>query len=121
MCDLSNGFRLCTCAADQPFNWVVERLPEGVTFRGICALDDQLTEDQELTRLFLEEGLQQSDCFDVDYRPAAGDRLTFLLGNDKICFLFYANRWNLEATDQYDGRTRLHHGQIQERPRSQHV
>ncbi|MCB9673375.1 MAG: hypothetical protein H6734_28185 [Alphaproteobacteria bacterium] len=94
MCDVSDGFRLCSCDTGEPADWVLYRGRRPHAFelmRGFTAVP---TEDDELQALFVLDGLQEGGRFDFDYTPEEGDVVTLRkLGPTGTSFEYHEGRW----------------------------
>jgi hypothetical protein len=84
--------------------------------RGRTALERGITptvsEDDELQRLFILDGLLRTDCFDFDYTPAPGDLLTFhRLGPFGCTFRFDGTAWAVSEEENWSQV--LEHGLVE--------
>lgn len=117
MCDVSDGFRLCTCPGGAEPDWLLFR--RGSPDRGPLELMRGFspipTEDDELRKLFIVDGLEEGGCFDFDYEPADGDVLSFpRLGSGGSSFQREAGRWRITHQDGYDlGLEEVQRGQLE--------
>lgn len=95
MCDLSEGFRLCTCAGDGPFDWTLARrdrtLPEQV-LRGMWAAP-RWDDDDRLRKLFLLDHLNGDAPFDVPWEAQVDDLFTATLKGKALVFRFDGDAW----------------------------
>ncbi|MFT5679191.1 MAG: hypothetical protein ACI8RZ_000095 [Myxococcota bacterium] len=86
MCDVTDGFRLCTCPTTTgvPADWSLTRPgPGDFKMDGMFVMEGFIatpTEEDELRALYLLDGLNQGGCFDFEYTPQEGDRFTFCRG-----------------------------------------
>ena len=96
MCDISDGFKLCTCVdSDAAADWVLRRMLPTDPFamkRGRFMQPKPDADDQRLQATLLA-GLQRGDCFDFDYQPVEGDHLTFHMTKTRTAFVFRGGAW----------------------------
>lgn len=95
MCDLSAGFTLCTCAADEAPDWTLwwtDSSLERHTVRGRFPKprDDAYTRALEGS---LVTHLQGPAPFDFDYTPAEGDVFRLETSDAPITLQFRRGRW----------------------------
>ncbi|MCA9566673.1 MAG: hypothetical protein KC656_02480 [Myxococcales bacterium] len=97
MCDVSEGFKLCTCAPDGPVDWTLWRAaPIDGMFSPARGMVLPRTEDEEIQALFLLDGLERGDVFDFPYVPEPDDRITFHgFGRADMTFRHDGRRWEL--------------------------
>jgi hypothetical protein len=118
MCDLSDGFRLCTCAGDGPVDWTLHRAaPRDAPLDGMWmerGLTLTPTETVELQALFVLDHLQAGTAFDTPYTPQEGDRLELhTLGPRGTSFLFEDGRWTVADDDPYAPPNAVRYGRVE--------
>lgn len=97
MCDIKDGFKLCTCASvdENKTHWQLIRLAEDlVTVVGMPAF----SKVQQLADYnWVLDQLNGRPCFDFDYQPQHKDRLLLKVLKDQemitLCFDYYKNEF----------------------------
>ncbi|WP_299465192.1 hypothetical protein [uncultured Microscilla sp.] len=81
MCNINDGFRLCTCQTENnptfEIEWVVKRSNPFLPLqhhRGKAVVPHYNTQEQQLQTLLLNN-LNAGNCFDFDYTPQTNDYL----------------------------------------------
>ena len=100
MCEINNTLTLCTCADEidqsQP-HWILTRCkpnqPE--TDLNIMGLLMDPEFDQKLVNDLCKE-LASRNCFDFDYEPFEGDKLTFNTLDDRLVLEFSSGGWGYD-------------------------
>jgi hypothetical protein len=109
MCQLNQGFKLCSCDEDQLKNdevdWLLYRANQEKPkdYRKGKAVVPRYSEEEEanLNEIALE--LNQADCFDFEYSPQENDRLQLKIKDHFYAFRFQNGHWNIDKSTALDG------------------
>jgi hypothetical protein len=112
MCKITEGFKLCTCAADQlsdkEIGWVLYRQDKDKkvsAIRGkpvVITFSNSDTENKEKIVAILNEG----NCFDFDYEPQADDYLKIKVNLDRHTwynFKYEYKNWQDDRSTSFSG------------------
>lgn len=100
MCSIKDGFKLCTCSdiEEEEADWILQKYnktnPE-IDVMGEVSLSLMELDDKEKVVMIIRE-LNNRNCFDFDYKPAAKDYLTICMNrknNSWVEFMFRNNQW----------------------------
>jgi len=111
MCDVSEGFRLCTCEPGEPFDWVLQRRDRSLPLQGRRGrvIRSKVPDDVLTTSAALLEGLnREGGAFDFEYTPEAGDILVVTLAGHTHRFAWRkpflrAGRWGWDESNGLTG------------------
>ena len=110
MCDIKDGFKLCTCdekLAAQDIDWVLKRTnPELplVHRKGRAIMPRYNAKEQDIQSLILKN-LNTQNCFDFDYTPQPNDyvRIRAKVANKTeyqwFAYRFQRDQWQIDQTD----------------------
>ena len=103
MCDLSDGFRLCTCDGESEAepDWVLERLDASkrpMARRGRVVMP-RYSKHERSQRTRIIEALNEGTCFDFDYAPTVNDVLTLKASGRVFRFRFRKGRWTFDRSN----------------------
>jgi len=121
MCDLSQGFKLCSCDADKlatsEIGWVLKRRDQHKnvpTIKGKPFVYQMNLNEKQLKANTVQQ-LNQRNCFDFDYKPQEDDFLNIKAGENNFWMTFrYQNgRWHEDTSTKFSSwRQQL--GRLQE-------
>lgn len=77
MCNIKDGFKLCTCSSSAAIGWELKRANPHLPLkhrRGKTVMTRYNASEQALQTLILDN-LNQGNCFDFDYTPQDNDYL----------------------------------------------
>lgn len=110
MCDIKDGFKLCTCEEKlhiQEIGWVLKRTNDTLPLayrKGRAVIPRYNANEKELQTLILNN-LNSRNSFDFDYTPHDNDLITIKArANDKsecqwYAYRFQRNKWNIDTSD----------------------
>lgn len=110
MCDISNGFKLCTCKGrpkkSEP-HWVLERQDTNIITRceimGMPIFPEYTQEEESQINLIVKQ-LNQGNCFDFAYQPTEGDVFTMHFPPDNdYRFRYQSGIWEQDDSTAFDG------------------
>ena len=87
MCDIKDGFKLCTCKGKEQkdlgdLSWILEKRNNSIIPKcdivGSVIMPTYSTEEKDTITLILQN-LNQRNCFDFRYRPKESDVITLIL------------------------------------------
>lgn len=114
MCNIKDGFRLCTCAIEEStptadaIGWELKRVNLNLPLhhrKGKAVIPRYNTSEQSLQTLILDN-LNKGNCFDFDYSPQANDYLkvkgSTAHNNAKwfrYCYSDKKQQWQIDTSD----------------------
>ncbi|OJJ17901.1 hypothetical protein BKI52_29010 [marine bacterium AO1-C] len=110
MCNIQDGFKLCTCdekLATSDIGWVLKRTNADLPLhhrKGRAVMPRYNQQEKDLQALILEN-LNQYNCFDFDYTPHENDyvRIRAKASNRTesqwFAYRFQRNRWVVDQSD----------------------
>lgn len=110
MCDLSKGFKLCSCDGDKlstkEIGWILRRKNEnkevqhikGKPFIPIMSLDEKQL------KTAVVQALNEQNCFDFEYQPQEDDFLKIKTKRENIWFAFRykKGRWQEDDSTKFN-------------------
>lgn len=107
MCDLADGFKLCTCDDETLTDpdWVLERRFRHLkpqTRRGRVLMPRYTQKEKQQRKRIIDE-LNAGNCFDFDYTPAEHDVLTLKASGRIHRFRIENGRWTLDKSNALTG------------------
>ncbi|WMX13849.1 MULTISPECIES: hypothetical protein [unclassified Aureispira] len=110
MCNLNQGFKLCSCDSDQltpdEIGWILERknaVKQASSLRGKPFIYKMNQSEQALKSEVVQQ-LNQRNCFDFDYQPQEDDFLR-IRGNKKsfwMAFRYQQGRWEEDESTKFN-------------------
>lgn len=110
MCDLSQGFKLCSCEGDQlaapEIGWVLRRRDEHKkisSIRGKPFIYQMKLSEKQLKSSTLQE-LNKRNCFDFDYQAQEDDFLKIKAGENNfwMAFRYQKGLWQEDDSTQFN-------------------
>lgn len=111
MCDLTKGFKLCTCAGEilkpEDIDWSLQRKDESLPIlhvKGKASIPEFTNKEEELKQNIIEL-LNKENCFDFDYQVQEGDFLKIRIdkGNNRwAAFRFLKGEWRNDTSTSLD-------------------
>lgn len=108
MCDLREGFKLCTCSSDlnwDDIDWVLKRINTDLPIyhrKGRAAISS-FTTKQETQKQYILGELNNRNCFDFEYIPEKDDTLKLKGSNDKWFSFRYTDKWEVDKSTSLAG------------------
>ena len=114
MCDIKDGFRLCSCddqLAEKDISWVLKRnnpeLP--LHYRKGRAVMPRYSNEEKNLQVLILENLNNSNCFDFEYSPQVNDFVRIrgkageALQEQWYGYRYTDNQWAIDNTDSLAG------------------
>ena len=114
MCDLNEGFKLCSCDEEklsvQEIDWVLKRLNPAILAqhrKGRAAIPQYSANEQICLEKVIAE-LNTRNCFDFDFEPAKNDRLSLKIAEKWYHVKFSGRSWQEDKSTSLSAwRTQL--------------
>ncbi|MCP4437711.1 MAG: hypothetical protein GY810_02100 [Aureispira sp.] len=110
MCDLTKGFKLCSCDGEQlkqeDIGWVLQRLDASkeIAYRIGSVAIHHLDEKEETLRNNIEEQLNTQNCFDFNFQPKQDDRLQIKYSAHQwFAYRYKEGQWQIDTSTSFDG------------------
>jgi hypothetical protein len=109
MCDLNQGFKLCTCDADKlaasEIGWVLKRRDKNKEILRIMGKPFvyQMNLSEKQLKSDTVQALNQSNCFDFDYQPEEDDFLKIKRGENDVwmAFRYQKGLWQEDESTKF--------------------
>ncbi|MCP4441059.1 MAG: SHOCT domain-containing protein [Aureispira sp.] len=112
MCDLNEGFKLCSCDGDklpiEKIDWILERRNEELPFRvrkGMAA-QNYIGGHEKYIKSIIATHLNAKNCFDFDYEPKEDDLLKIKKRENGArhwySYRFVAGKWEEDNSTSFD-------------------
>ena len=106
MCNINDGFRLCTCAKDNPdISWVLERQDHNKSpcyLRG-RAMSPHFSAKEILQNQYVCTALNDGKCFDFPYVRQEGDVLKLKIQDRWFRYRVVHNQWTVDTSTDLAG------------------
>lgn len=110
MCDLSNGFKLCSCDGDQlkpeEIGWTLRRKDENKEIQNIRGKPfvPKFDLDEQQLKTTVAQALNERNCFDFEYQPQEDDFLSIRTKRENIWFAFRykKGRWQEDNSTKFN-------------------
>ncbi|MCP4442687.1 MAG: hypothetical protein GY810_27595 [Aureispira sp.] len=103
MCDLTKGFKLCSCDGEQlkqeDIGWVLQRLDPDQPIQNIMGkvAIQRFNIEEETLRNNVEEYLNAQNCFDFDFQPQDDDRIKIKYKTDTwFAYRHQNGQWKID-------------------------
>ena len=106
MCNIEDGFRLCTCSPNDPdINWILERqdLLKEPSFRRGTAIGPDFTEKEDRQNQLVCLALNDGTCFDFDYVRQEGDVLKLKIKQRWFRYRVVNGLWRVDESTSLAG------------------
>ncbi|MCP4442685.1 MAG: hypothetical protein GY810_27585 [Aureispira sp.] len=110
MCDLTKGFKLCSCDEEQlkreDIGWRLQRVDPNreMVYRKGRASIHTFNLEQETLRNKIVQDLNYQNCFDFDFEPQQDDRLQIKFAEHQWFAYRYQNgQWQKDDSTSLDG------------------
>jgi hypothetical protein len=124
MCDIKNGFKLCTCKGAIPKNtsyWRLKRFKGNDSIFSFIIGKVYIPEEISKNYHLISQNINQENCFDFDYQPHEGDRLEIHIFPNEFehlnyVFSFEDNEWKIDYDyflNNHKGYRSIHKGLIE--------
>ena len=117
MCDIKEGFKLCTCnkVDETKTHWKLIRFEDGMNI--VIGEVEEAFHVQLMSYDWVKTELNTRNCFDFEYTPIDGDRLIIELKKEEdltLCFDYsdfgYKSAWRQNLIFDNSDATLLHTG-----------
>ena len=99
MCDLNEGFKLCSCDAEllkhEELDWYLDRVNPKLPLqhrKGRAAIPRYSTEQEVCLEEILKQ-LNNRNCFDFEYQPVKDDRLSVKVQDKWFAYRYSGKSW----------------------------